>query len=381
MALIFPRLARNFVKNGYYPTDSVTMARIVQALSFTGKKCNLLDPCCGEGTALAEIKQHLVEVSSSKATAFGVEYNAERAWHSKQLLDHCIHGDLRDCKITARQFGLLFLNPPYGDAVADKAQISDPKAGRLRLEKEFYRRSNGLLQFGGIMVLIIPYYTLDKEFSSWIAQHFHDVRVFMAPEQEFQQCVIFGVRHKITPQWSTTEEYRSIRDCLISVGHDKSKAAELPGVWDQQPLSDKDDGFYHVPETVEMGKFELVRIDAKQLAHTLGEHAGLWKQYDLIFSPQKTWDHKRPLCDVSNWHLALMLAAGQVSGVVKSDDDRTFVVRGDTYKDKQVTTTEEAGEKGQVQMVRTSTDIFVPAIRALDMTTGSKTFGEVFTIK
>ncbi len=50
--------------------------------------------------------------------------------------------------IGARQFGLLFLNPPYGDAVADKAQLTDPKAGRLRLEKEFYRRTNGLLQFG-----------------------------------------------------------------------------------------------------------------------------------------------------------------------------------------------------------------------------------------
>ena len=72
----------------------------------------------------------------------------------------------------------------------------------------------------------------------------------------------------------------------------------------------------------------------------------LWKQYDLLLGRQRHWDHKRPLCDVSGWHLALMLAAGQVSGVVISDDGRTFVVRGDTYKDKQVTTTQTRNEKG-----------------------------------
>ena len=381
MALIFPRLARNFVKNGYYPTDSVTMSRIVQAFRFSGRQCNILDPCCGEGTALAEVKNHLVNISSSKVTSFGVEYDKERAWHSKQLLDHCIHGDMRDCMIGARQFGLLFLNPPYGDAVADKAQLADPKAGRLRLEKEFYRRTNGLLQFGGVMVLIIPYYTLDKEFSTWVSRHFHDVKIFMAPEQQFQQCVIFGVRHKITDQWSTTEEYLSTRDYLYRVGRGDAKAEELPEFWNDQSFSDDEDGFYTIPDVTQTGKFEMVRLDGLQLADTLKSSAGLWKQYDQIFTHQKTWDHKRPLCDVSDWHLALMLAAGQVSGVVNSNDGRTFVVRGDTYNDKQVTVTEDAGAKGQHQTVRTHTDIFIPAIRGLDMTPGSETFGEVFTIK
>jgi hypothetical protein len=58
-----------------------------------------------------------------------------------------------------------------------------------------------------------------------------------------------------------------------------------------------------------------------------------------------------------------------------------MVVRGDTYKDKQVTVTEDVGAKGKSQTVRTHTDIFIPAIRGLDMTPNSKTFGEVFTIK
>jgi hypothetical protein len=46
-----------------------------------------------------------------------------------------------------------------------------------------------------------------------------------------------------------------------------------------------------------------------------------------------------------------------------------------------VTTTNELDGKGKPATVRTHTDIFVPAIRGLDMTPGSDSFGDVFTIK
>ena len=35
MALMFPRLARNFVKNGYFPTDEPTLERALTALAPT----------------------------------------------------------------------------------------------------------------------------------------------------------------------------------------------------------------------------------------------------------------------------------------------------------------------------------------------------------
>ena len=36
MALMFPRLARNFVKNGYFPTDEPTLERALAALAPAG---------------------------------------------------------------------------------------------------------------------------------------------------------------------------------------------------------------------------------------------------------------------------------------------------------------------------------------------------------
>jgi len=53
MALMFSRLAHNFIKNGYFPTDAVTLERILAAIEPDGETLRIHDPCCGEGTALA----------------------------------------------------------------------------------------------------------------------------------------------------------------------------------------------------------------------------------------------------------------------------------------------------------------------------------------
>ncbi|MGQ6123213.1 DUF6094 domain-containing protein, partial [Serratia sp. IR-2025] len=54
MALMFPRLARNFAKNGYYPTDESTLERALSALAPSDGPMCILDPCAGEGVAIAE---------------------------------------------------------------------------------------------------------------------------------------------------------------------------------------------------------------------------------------------------------------------------------------------------------------------------------------
>ena len=178
MALMFQRLARNFIKNGYFPTDTGTLEAVTAALEPSASgRLRIIDPCCGEGVALAECAQRL---DRGRVSAFGVEVDGERAWHAKRLLDVCIHGDFQDVARVPRRFGLLFLNPPYGDLVADRAQLGETahKRSRQRLEKLFYQRTNTLLQFDGVMILIVPDRSLDKELSTWIATHFHAVAVF-----------------------------------------------------------------------------------------------------------------------------------------------------------------------------------------------------------
>lgn len=366
-ALMFQRLARNFAKAGYYPTDGDTTARVLSALEPAPRgNLRILDPCCGEGVALAECKAQL---GPDRTEAYGIEYDRERAWHSKSLLDRCIHGDFQNATVGKRQFGLLFLNPPYGDLVSDQAGGVKAGGGRKRLEKLFYGLANPLLAFGGVMVLIVPQYTLDREFCGMLATHFDRLRVFRAPEQQFKQVVVFGVR-KRTADNAAVPEVKARLEAAVALGE---QLDTLPERWTEEP--------YRVPAaTAAEMRFVYGLVDAPQLADEIARLPTLWDQFALRFG-QFAQPQRRPLRKLSPWHLALALAAGQVSGAVTSKDGRVFVVKGDTHKEKDVKVDVEEGEDGRVSEIRILTDRFVPSIRALDFTPGSATFGRVIMIR
>jgi hypothetical protein len=365
MALIFQRLARNFIKHGYFPTDGETLARILSALDIGGAALRMLDPCCGEGVALAELKHHLTGCGAN-VTAYGIECDRERAWHAKGLLDTVAHSDVADVLITARSMGMLFLNPPYGDAVSDKAQTGD-RAKAERLEKLFYRRSVPWLQFGGVLVLIVPRYTLDAEFAGLIARHFHRVRVFAAPEQRFKQLVLFGVKRRAdVPD-------PALQKSLEAIGGG-GQLPELPEDWLEEP--------YWVPKARDEAlAFTAARIDAAQLAQELERLRAhtLWPQFRRLFATS-VQASRRPLRDLSDWHLALALAAGQISGVVSSRAGRRLLIKGDTFKERDLTVAFEEGSDGSRAEIRTFTDKFVPVITGIDFTEGPG-YGEVVTIR
>jgi len=365
MALMFQRLARNFIKNGYFPTDAETISRVLSAVEAGGSgPLRLLDPCSGEGIALAEVKAHL---GAEGCEAFGVEYDEERAWHSKGLLDRCIHGNFQEVSVGRRQFGLLWLNPPYGDLVADRSGVADERKGRKRLEKLFYQLSYPLLCYGGVLVLIVPHYVLDREFSTWLSLHFDRLQVFRAPEQRFKQVVILGMR-KRTGETSSAEA----RQRLEAAGAGEA-LAELPERWTGAT--------YAVPvATPGEVRFSLPVVEPRQLADEIRKLPTLWDQFDLRFG-QTAQPHRRPLRGLSRWHLALALAAGQVSGAVQAADGRVYVVKGDTHKEKSTKVEVEEGEDGSVREVRILTDRFVPTIRAIDFTPSSPDFGRVLTIR
>ena len=366
MGLMFPRVAKNFAKNGYFPTDEVTLARTLQAIDTSADSVALLDPCCGEGVALAELKHHLQEAGAA-VQAYGVEYDAERAWHAKQMLDVVAHADVHDMAIKTRQFGVLFLNPPYGDLVADTAALDAASGGRKRLEKVFFRRAHPWLAVDGVLILIIPHYVLDSEFAALIAKSYKEVQVYMAPEEKFKQCVIFGVKRR------TDRLDPALASQLEAVGQGQLPPV-LPEHWSAKQ--------YAVPALREAVHFVASRIEAKELeAELLRTYKStLWPQFATQFGAT-TQVHRPPLRNLTDWHLALALAAGQISGVVTSKFGRVLLVKGDTYKDRTLkVTVEEVGAKGDTREVRTFTDKFVPAIRAIDFTAGAM-YGHLVTIQ
>ena len=360
MALMFNRLARNFLKNGYYPTDSETLGRIQNLLAPSARPMRLLDPCCGEGTALADLRAGLQSCSddpSVQIETLGIEFNRERAWHAKPLLDRVIHADVHDVVVKARSLGLLFLNPPYGFGVSDAANMANPEVDKAeRLERTFLKKTAPLLAPGGVLVYIVPYYALDAEIRTYLARNFEQVRFFMAPEQQFKQCVIFGIKTR------SGHPGKDVLDMLARAQAGEFINQVLPEVWDDEP--------YQVPPAPD-GDFDFhaVRMDRAQLSDELVKwhHGLLWQGFEARFNQGRA-EHRRPLRDMTKWHLALALAAGQITGRIQSKDGRVFLIKGDTYKKKERIQTMEVDDKGNVSQTITMLDKFVPIINAIEFT-------------
>jgi len=369
MALMFPRLARNFIKNGYFPTDEPTLERALSALAPSAGPMCILDPCAGEGVAIAEAAHAL---GREQVSAYAVEYDAERASHARRLVDRCLHGDLMDTLISRQAFGLLWLNPPYGDLSRDvDGNIGYQGQGRARLEKLFYQRSLPLLQYGGVLVFIVPAYVLDAELVGWLTRHFADLRIYRAVETQFKQVVIFGRRARQRDQAS--DEAKAARGRLLQVGLGDIEAEELPSEWPFLP--------YSVPAAqAEPEHFYRVTLEPEQFADEVQRLQGLWPTLDTHLGAAQQ-SLRPPARALSHWHLALALAAGAISGVVPSKTGKVLVVKGDTHKEKSLTTEYTEREDGSIAETRILTDKFVPVIRAWDMTPGSPTRGQVLTIR
>ena len=322
MALMFPRLARNFAKNGYYPTDEPTLERALNALMPSDGPMCILDPCAGEGVAIAEASHAL---GREQAKAFAVEFDAERARHARGLVDHCLHADLMDTMISKQSFGLLWLNPPYGDLSKDvNGNIGYQGQGRARLEKLFYQRSLSLLQYGGVLVFIVPGYVLDAELVGWLTRHYTDLRIYRAVETQFKQVVIFGRRAR--QRELAPDGVKAVRNLLLQVGQGETEAEELPCEWPFLP--------YIIPASpAEPEHFFRVTMEPEQFADEVGRLQGLWPSLDTHLGAAQQ-SLRPPARALSHWHLALALAAGAISGVVRSKAGRVLIVKGDTHKDK-----------------------------------------------
>ena len=356
MTLMFSRLARSFIKNGYFPTDDETLRRIQNLLMPAEQPMRLLDPCCGEGAALAGIARGLTERSAGqpRVDTLGIEFDRERAWHAKTLLTRAIHADVHDVVVKPRSISLLFLNPPYGYGVKD-SQTCGERAERL--ERTFLRKTAPLLMPGGVLIYIVPYYALDDEIRSFLARHFTNLRFWMSPEQQFKQCVILGIKSRVE------RPRKEVLEMLCHAQAGQLMHQVLPEFWNGEP--------FKVPAFVEGSEFgfHAVRMDGEQLADELRRWQGnlLWNGFEACFSQARA-THRRPLCDMTKWHLALALAAGQVTGRIQSKTGRTFLIKGDTFKKKERTVSTDVDDDGNVSETIVMLDKFVPVINAIEFT-------------
>ena len=137
-------------KMGYYPTPASLLAAIASFLSKPQDEMNgplLLDPCCGEGEALAHVAKHLGD-----AETWGAELSPDRATRASEMLNK-VHGTAwQHCKVGRGAVSLLYCNPPYDQTVGSN----------VREEQRFLEDTVHVLCEGGILIYIVPKTILGK---------------------------------------------------------------------------------------------------------------------------------------------------------------------------------------------------------------------------
>ena len=360
--LMHPRVAHNYADHGYYPTDDDTVNGICQRLDTRFESVRIFDSCCGTGRALADIAEHLSECGAV-VESHGIELDKDRAVEAKNCLTRALHANFDDCIFQSRGVGLLFLNPPYGFGASDNLTQEKVK----RLEERFFDTSWSSIQPFGVCVLIVPTQSLQKGFIADIAAHLNNIRVYRAAVETFNQVVIMGTRPAK----------------LQDLANDTIKAQiEMLTDYENAPLiTDADGVLYEVPATPNTNFKPLNRkIEGENLFSQMQKSKTLWHHFENRFSGSLNLEKRRPLMPLSSWHTALALAAGQVEGIVKSENGRCLLVKGSTHKTKDRKNSEDWDSKGNLVTVITETDKFVPCIKAIDLTRGSESFGQVLTI-
>ncbi|WP_392562278.1 DUF6094 domain-containing protein [Orbus sturtevantii] len=367
MAFISPRIAHNLAKNGYYPTDDKTIKGLIDCFKRDDKPIRVLDPCVGDGSAASFFAYSI----SMEAILFGVEFNEERAKIAKNRCDKVLRSDLFDTVITPQSFGLLFLNPPYGDLTRENTgAIVNYQKDHKRLEKIFYRFTIPLLQYDGVLVLIIPFTQLDDMLSNWITNQFTDINVFTACDKQFKQIIIIG--KKVRQADIVLEQKNEVKSLFKSI---------YEGQFVPQDIDTCDPDLYRVPEPKdpEIKAFYKLSFTQDEFEEGLNQFQGLWADRNA-FSQSMSKTKRQPLRQMSDWHLSLALAAGEISGVVTSQTGKTYVIKGDTYKTQTKKTEIKCDDDDNVETITTLTDKFIPSIKAWDFTPYSDSFGSLLVI-
>lgn len=171
------------MKLGYYPLPAEE-AQNIRALLVSSKPYSAIDPCAGDGTALAEI------TADSNAHLAAIELDADRAASCTAKGIPTVHGSAFECRVAAESCSLLHLNPPYDTELGPH--------GNQRMELVFLEHCYRWVITDGVLVFVIPSTAL-APCARLLAGQFDRITVWRLEQPEsvrFHQVVVFGRRKK-----------------------------------------------------------------------------------------------------------------------------------------------------------------------------------------
>lgn len=303
------RRLMNRVKMGYFPTDLAHVDLLRKAVAFPDDQVNMIDPCCGEGLALARFAEE------ANALTYGVELDEVRGEEAQQRLYRVGFGSFFYSRISLGAFGCLFLNPPYLSAPSEH--------GSRRLEKSFLADSMRLLADNGLLIYIIPYYRATPDVCRVLCENFSRLSVYRFQGKEFErfrQVVFLGVK---AARHSAFEETEKLAEFMLDPNR-------IP------PITELPENAYAVPATKPVELFKGAVFNVKELAVQLKSS----KSIERLFQSKALENReRRPLLPLNLSQIGLVGASGMMNGLI--DCDTPHVIKGRIVKERK---TKIAGE-------------------------------------
>lgn len=288
-----------------------------------------LDPCCGDGSALAAL--------NPRGRNFGIELDRGRAVQARKTLSSVLACSMQDARVSNNAFGLLLLNPPY-DASTDG-----------RLETVFLNRCGRYLMPGGILILLIKETMfgcvtrrLMREYEPLGHWRFPDP-FYDGPDLSFGQTCL--IARKL-----------AVPSCLTDP---RAYATHALNIGSLEPLPDE----FTLLDSVPIGNMPRIfmpgTLSESDLIKLI-ETSPLGRQMP---KPPKARCGAPPL-PLKLGHISLALASGMIDGVY-GDGETLHIAKGVVVRDQTENIETDQTAAGNPVMIKTTIDSFRIVIRAM----------------
>lgn len=315
-------------KMGFYPAPEDAIAALLEHLALPGgNKVHIIDPCAGQGRAIKQIGEGL---GIPQTQIYAVELDPGRGETAKSespdmnVLYPC---SFFSTSITAQSFGLVYANPPYDDELG----------GGGREELAFARVAYRLLCTSGVFVFVAPYRTMSHhETRQFLDQHFRDGAVYRFPKIGYNETVFIGLKRSMAIVAERASAEGSLtRDMKFGFHFGAFKqAADCDSLG--MPARKWDDGEqwacevrprkWDVPTTWKPARFLKAGYTDEELLSAINDSPLNRLSLGTVEPPIK-----EPPLPLERGHVAMLLAAGALDGLVETPAGN-HVVRGVSSK-------------------------------------------------
>lgn len=271
----------------------------------------MLDPCCGSGSSALRFANEL-----GCKSLYVVELRDINIAGEFTRLAPC---DIKTTRITRESFGLVFMRPP-----------SEWKRFDLPSESEYLMRCTGWLKPGGVVVAIVLPGTVRYSYTPFVMHlqsHYRDISGFRYGDGTWDPLVVIA-RKRYTPLENPPTAFKLV-------------APKEP---------------YPIPASTGPKMFMKGGPTIHELMDAVGK-----SPLQRIFLPRQPEEKQRPPLELGKGHISLLVASGQVNGLVKAAGHEPHVVRGMTRKEGYIVSQTSDGNDGKTTI---TSEKVTPLIRA-----------------